>query len=177
MQAYEVRDASGIDGLKLVERPILQPGPGEVLVRIRAVTLNYRDLLTVKGGYGSRQKFPLVPLSDSAGIVEAVGPGGARSKPGDRGFNSFFQNWIGGPPSEEKFASAPGGMLDGVLSQYRVFPQHGLLHPPSHLSDVEAAALPCAGLTAWSAVVKFACTGPGSVVLSQCTGGESVCGV
>jgi len=75
MQAYEVRDASGIDGLELVERPILQPGPGEVLVRIRAVTLNYRDLLTVKGGYGSRQKFPLVPLSDAAGIVEAVGTG------------------------------------------------------------------------------------------------------
>jgi len=174
MQAYEVRDAGGIDDLKLVERPLLQPGLGEVLVRIRAVTLNYRDLLTVKGGYGSRQKFPLVPLSDAAGIVEAVGPGVARFKPGDRVFNSFFQNWIGGAPSEEKFASAPGGMLDGVLSQYRVFPQHGLLHAPSHLSDVEAAALPCAGLTAWSAVVKFGCTKPGSVVLTQGTGGVSL---
>ena len=118
MQAYEVRDASGIDGLKLVERPILQPGSGEVLVRIRAVTLNYRDLLTIKGGYGSRQKFPLVPLSDAAGIVEAVGPGVARFKPGDRVFNSFFQSWIGGAPSEEKLASAPGGMLDGVLSNF-----------------------------------------------------------
>src|SRR6202165_6138280 len=113
MQAYEVRDASGIDGLKLVERPILQPGPGEVLVRIRAVTLNYRDLLTVKGGYGSRQKFPLVPLSDSAGIVEAVGPGVARFKPGDRVFNSFFQNWIGGRPREREIVAAAGGSAVG----------------------------------------------------------------
>jgi NADPH:quinone reductase-like Zn-dependent oxidoreductase len=174
MQAYEVAGPSGIDGLELMERPIPQPGSGEVLVRIRAVTLNYRDLVSVKGGYGSRQKFPLIPLSDAAGIVEAVGPGVSRFKPGDRVFNSFFQNWIGGAPSEEKFAGAPGGMADGVLSQYRVFPQHALLDPPSHLSDVETAALPCAGLTAWSAVVKFGATGPGSVVLTQGTGGVSL---
>jgi len=174
MQAYEVRDAGGIDALELVERPTPQPGPGEVLVRIRAVTLNYRDLLTVKGGYGSRQKFPLVPLSDAAGIIESIGPGVSRLKPGDRVFNNFFQDWTGGAPSEEKFASAPGGMLDGVLSRYRVFPQHALLIPPPHLSDVEAAALPCAGLTAWSAVVKFGRTKPGSVVLTQGTGGVSL---
>src|SRR5438105_12602225 len=116
MQAYEAQDASGIDGLRLVERPVPQPGPGGVLLRIRAVTLNYRDLLTVKGGYGSRQKFPLIPLSDAAGIVEAVGPGVARFKIGDRAFNSFSQNWTGGTPTEEKFSGAPGGMLDGVLT-------------------------------------------------------------
>jgi NADPH:quinone reductase-like Zn-dependent oxidoreductase len=174
MQAYEVRNAGGIDALELVERPIPRPGPGEVLVRIRAVTLNYRDLLTVKGGYGSRQKFPLIPLSDAAGVVEAVGPGVSQLKSGDRVFNGFFQNWIDGAPSEEKFASAPGGMLDGVLTQYRVFPQHTLLSPPSHLSDIEAAALPCAGLTAWNAVMKFQATRPGSVVLTQGTGGVSL---
>jgi NADPH:quinone reductase-like Zn-dependent oxidoreductase len=174
MQAYEVQNAGGIDALELVERPIPRPGPGEVLVRIRAVTLNYRDLLTVKGGYGSRQKFPLIPLSDAAGVVEAVGPGVSQLKSGDRVFNGFFQNWIDGAPSEEKFASAPGGMLDGVLTQYRVFPQHTLLSPPSHLSDIEAAALPCAGLTAWNAVMKFQATRPGSVVLTQGTGGVSL---
>jgi NADPH:quinone reductase-like Zn-dependent oxidoreductase len=174
MQAYEVRNAGGIDALELVERPIPRPGPGEVLVRIRAVTLNYRDLLTVKGGYGSRQKFPLIPLSDAAGVVEAVGPGVSQLKSGDRVFNSFFQNWIDGEPSEEKFGGTPGGMLDGVLTQYRVFPQHVLLSPPSHLSDAEAAALPCAGLTAWSAVMKFQATRPGSVVLTQGTGGVSL---
>ena len=139
MQVYEARDvARGIDGLELVERPIPQPGASEVLVRIRAATLNYRDLLTVKGGYGSRQKFPLIPLSDAAGTVEAVGPAVSRFKLGDRVFNSFFPNWLGGEPSEEKFAGAPGGQLDGVLTQYRVFPQYALMHPPPHLSDIEA---------------------------------------
>ena len=174
MHAYELQDASGIAGLHMVERPVPEPGPGEVLVRIRAVTLNYRDLLTIKGGYGSRQKFPLVPLSDAAGLVETIGPGVARFKPGDRVFNNFFQNWISGEPNEEKLASAPGGLLDGVLTQYRVFPQHALLHTPPHLSDIEAAALPCAGLTAWSAVVKFGGVGPGEVVLTQGTGGVSL---
>lgn len=177
MQAYEARDPGGIDALELVERPIPQPGPGEVLVRIQAVTLNYRDLLTIKRGYGSRQKFPLIPVSDAAGVVETAGPGVSRFKPGDRVFNNLFQNWIGGAPSEEKFARAPGGMLDGVLSQYRVFPQHALLPSPSHLSDAETAALPCAGLTAWSAVVKFGDIRPGSVVLTQGTGGVSLFGL
>jgi NADPH:quinone reductase-like Zn-dependent oxidoreductase len=175
MQAYEARDAArGIDGLELVERPMPQPGAAEVLVRIRTVTLNYRDLLMVKAGYGSRQKFPLTPVSDAAGTVEAVGPGVSRFKPGERVFNSFFPNWFGGGPNEEKFAGAPGGQVDGVLSQYHVFPQHVLLHAPAHLSDIEAAALPCAGLTAWSAVVKFGAVAPGDVVLTQGSGGVSL---
>src|SRR5215469_10304994 len=127
MKCFELQGPDGFEALKLVDRPVPQPGAGQVLVRIKAATLNYRDLLTVKGGYGSRQKFPLIPLSDSAGVVEAVGPGVSRLKPGDRVFNSFFQNWIDGAPSEEKFRSAPGGMLDGVLTQYRVFPQHAVL--------------------------------------------------
>src|SRR5947207_5738159 len=160
--------------MMLVEKATPVPGPGQVLVKLKAATINYRDLLTVKGGYGSRQKFPLVPLSDAAGAVAAIGPGVARFKPGDRVFNHFFQNWISGEPDEEKLASAPVGLLDGVLTQYRVFPQCALLHTPSHLSDVEAAALPCAGLTAWSAVVKFGGIGPGEVVLTQGTGGVSL---
>src|SRR5258708_31582646 len=123
MQAYEVQGPSGIDGLKLVERPIPQPGPGEVLVRIRAVTLNYRDLLTVKGGYGSRQKFPLIPLSDAAGVVEAVGPRVARFKISDRGFNSFFQSWIGGAPPARELSNAPGGPPQRGATQNPGFPQ------------------------------------------------------
>src|SRR2546423_7739233 len=167
MKVYELQGPDGVEGMALVEKPIPTPGPGQVLVRIRAATLNYRDLLTVKGGYGSRQKFPLIPLSDAAGTVEAVGPAVSRFKLGDRVFNSFFPNWLGGEPSEEKFAGAPGGQLDGVLTQYRVFPQYALMHPPPHLSDIEAAALPCAGLTAWGAVVKFGAAVPGTVVLTQ----------
>src|SRR5256886_17676827 len=97
MQAYEVREAAGIEGLDRVERPIPQPGPGEVLVRIRAVTLNYRDLLTVKGGYGSRQKFPLIPLSDAAGTRGAARSRGARLQAGGRAGHRFFPDWGGGP--------------------------------------------------------------------------------
>src|SRR5436853_4455202 len=118
MKAYELQGPDGVEGMAFVDKPIPSPGPRQVLVRLKAVTLNYRDLLTVKGGYGSRQKFPLIPLSDAAGTVEAVGPAASRFKPGQRVFNSFFPNWLGGEPSEKKFAGAPGGQLDGVLSQY-----------------------------------------------------------
>jgi NADPH:quinone reductase-like Zn-dependent oxidoreductase len=174
MRLYELQDAGGIDSLKFLERPTPSPGPDEVLLRITAATLNYRDLLTIKGGYGSRQKLPLIPLSDAAGVVEAVGPGVTRFKPGDRAINGFFFNWLAGEPSEQKFSGAPGGQLDGVLSEYRVFPQHALLHPPAHLSDPAAAGLACAGLTAWSAVVKFGDLRPGNTVLIQGTGGVSL---
>lgn len=174
MRVYELQNAGGIDSLKLLERPTPRPGPDEVLLRITAATLNYRDLLTIKGGYGSRQKLPLIPLSDAAGVVEAVGPGVTRFKTGDRAINAFFPNWFSGEPSEQKFAGAAGGQVDGVLSEYRVFPQHALVEAPAHLSDPAAAALACAGLTAWSAVVKFGGLHPGDTVLTQGTGGVSL---
>ena len=174
MRVYELQDAGGIDSLKVLERPVPQPGPGEILVRIRAMTLNYRDLVTLKGGYGSRQKIPLVPVSDAAGIVEAIGSGVTGFEPGDRVVNGFFPNWLGGEPSEQKFSGTPGGRADGVLCEYRAFPQRALFHVPAHLSDAAAAALPCAGLTAWSAIVKFGGLHPGSTVLTQGTGGVSL---
>jgi NADPH:quinone reductase-like Zn-dependent oxidoreductase len=145
-----------------------------VLVRLKAVTLNYRDLLTVKGGYGSRQKFPLVPLSDGAGVVEAVGANVTRLRDGDRVIGSFFEGWLGGEPDETKMHTALGGALDGVLAEYRLFPAHALVKTPEHLTDAEAASLPCAGLTAWSAVVKLGSAKPGQTVLTQGTGGVSV---
>lgn len=174
MKCYELQGPSGIDGLTLVERPVPTPGPGEVLVRLKAATLNYRDLLTVKGGYGSRQKFPLVPVSDGAGLVEAVGPGVRALAPGDRVIGSFFEGWLSGEPSEAKMRAALGGAVDGVLAEYRVFPAQALVRTPEHLSDSEAAALPCAGLTAWSAVVKLGQVKPGQTVLTQGTGGVSL---
>ncbi|MGH6678095.1 MAG: zinc-dependent alcohol dehydrogenase family protein [Bradyrhizobium sp.] len=174
MKCYELQGPSGIDGLALVERPVPSPGPGEVLVRLKAATLNYRDLLTVKGGYGSRQKFPLVPVSDGAGLVEATGPGVRAFAPGDRVIGSFFEGWLSGEPSEAKMRSALGGAVDGVLAEYRVFPAQALVRTPEHLSDSEAAALPCAGLTAWSAVVKLGEVQPGQTVLTQGTGGVSL---
>jgi NADPH:quinone reductase-like Zn-dependent oxidoreductase len=147
-----------------------EPGDGQVLVRLKAATLNYRDLLTVKGGYGSRQKFPLVPVS----VIESVGPGVREFAPGDRVIGSFFESWIGGEPSEAKMRAALGGAVDGVLAEYRIFPAQALVRTPGHLSDIEAAALPCAGLTAWSAVVKLGDVKPGQTVLTQGTGGVSL---
>nr|HEV8010789.1 NAD(P)-dependent alcohol dehydrogenase [Bradyrhizobium sp.] len=173
MKCYEIQGPHGIDGLALVDRPAPKPGAGEVLVRLKAATLNYRDLLTVKGGYGSRQKFPLVPVSDGAGVIETIGAGTREFAPGDRVIGSFFQNWIGGEPSEAKMGAALGGSVDGVLTEYRVFPARALVRTPEHLSDIEAASLPCAGLTAWSAVVKLGGVKPGQTVLVQGTGGVS----
>jgi NADPH:quinone reductase-like Zn-dependent oxidoreductase len=164
----------GIEGLKLVDSPTPQPGPGQVLVRIKAATLNYRDLLTIKGGYGSRQKFPLIPVSDGAGVVEAVGAGVREFAPGVRVVGSFFETWIGGEPSTAKIQAALGSAVDGVLAEYRVFPSQTLVRSPDHLTDVEAAALPCAGLTAWSAVVKLGGVKAGQTVLTQGTGGVSI---
>ncbi|NOJ44376.1 zinc-dependent alcohol dehydrogenase family protein [Bradyrhizobium australiense] len=174
MKCYELQGPSGIDGLALVDKPVPTPGDGQVLVRLKAATLNYRDLITVKGGYGSRQKFPLVPVSDGAGVVERVGAGVREFAAGDRVIGSFFEDWIGGGPSEAKMRSALGGAADGVLAEYRVFPKHALVRTPEHLSDIEAAALPCAGLTAWSAVIKLGGVRPGQTVLTQGTGGVSL---
>jgi NADPH:quinone reductase-like Zn-dependent oxidoreductase len=96
LKAYELQGPGGVDAMMLVEKPVPAPGPGQVLVKLKAVTINYRDLLTVKGGYGSRQKFPLVPLSDGAGVVESVGAGVTSFKAGDRVTGSFFEGWLGG---------------------------------------------------------------------------------
>ncbi len=170
-----VLQAAGLDNLKLVERPDPVPGPGQVLVRIRAASLNYRDLLTIQGGYGSRQKqADLIPLSDGAGEVVAVGEGASRYKPGDRVLGSFFPNWRDGPPSAAKLAGALGGEADGVMSELRAFAEDAVLPTPAHLTDAEAATLPCAGLTAWSALATQGAVGPGDVVLTQGTGGVSI---
>lgn len=174
MKAYELQGPHGIDGMMLVDRPMPSPGPGQVLVRLKAATLNYRDLLTVKGGYGSRQKFPLIPVSDGAGVVESVGAGVTDFAPGERVIGSFFEDWLGGEPSERKMRTSLGDAVDGVLCEYRVWPAQALVRTPDHLSDAEAASLPCAALTAWSAVVKLGNARPGQTILTQGTGGVSI---
>ena len=121
MKCYELQGPSGIDGLTLVDKPVTQPGEGQVLVRLKAATLNYRDLLMIKGGYGSRQKFPLVPLSDGAGVIEAVGSCVREFVVGDRVIGSFFESWLDGEPSDAKMRAALGGAVDGVLAEYRLF--------------------------------------------------------
>lgn len=170
-----VLSAAGLDNLSVVELPDPEPGPGEVLVRVRAATLNYRDLLTVEGGYGSRQKTEgLIPVSDGAGEVLAVGAGVTRFQPGDHVVANFFQDWLAGEPTEHAMHSGLGGLLDGMACEMRVLPEHGLAHTPAHLDHAEAAALPCAALTAWSAVIDQGRVKPGDVVLTQGSGGVSV---
>lgn len=173
MKAFEIHEF-GIDNLKLVEREMPQIVPGHVLVKMTAASLNYRDLMVVKGQYNPKLKRPMVPVSDGAGIVEEVGPDVTRFKKGDRVVGCFFQKWIEGPITREKQGSALGGAIDGVLQEYKLFSEEGLLPSPSSLSDEEAAALPCAGVTAWHALFEHTPSMPGYSALIQGTGGVSV---
>jgi NADPH:quinone reductase-like Zn-dependent oxidoreductase len=174
MRVFELREAAGIDSLTLTERADPRPGPGQVLVRMRAASLNYRDLIVVTGGYGPSLPLPLVPLSDGAGEVVEVGAGVRRVKPGDRVAGTFFQRWVTGPITEEAAATALGGAIDGVLAELAVLEEDGVVHFPDHLSWEEAACLPCAALTAWNALYESSAVRPGESVLTLGTGGVSV---
>jgi NADPH:quinone reductase-like Zn-dependent oxidoreductase len=163
-----------LDSLAVGERPEPRPGPGQVLIRVRACSLNYRDLLILKGLYNKRLPLPLVPLSDGAGEVAAVGEGVTRVRAGDRVAGCFMPAWIDGEPTEAKAKSALGGGGPGMLAEYVVLPAEGVVHVPDHLSEEEAATLPCAAVTAWHALVSEGGVKAGDVVLTQGTGGVSV---
>ena len=173
MRCYQV-ERFGLDDLRMAERASLLPGPGQALVDIRAVSLNYRDLMMVQGLYNPKQKLPLVPCSDGAGVVAAVGEGVTRVKPGDRVMGIFSQSWISGPVNRERSAGTLGGPLDGTLTEQRLFPAEGLVLTPTYLSDVEAATLPCTAVTAWHALVERGGLAAGETVLIQGTGGLSI---
>lgn len=167
-------EAFGLENLRIVELPELSPGPGQAIVRVRACSLNYRDLVVLKGGYGRSVKPPLTPLSDGAGEVTAVGPGVKRVKPGDRVCGIFMQRWLAGNPDDDNAASALGGAIDGMLAEQVCLDADGLAHFPLHLSFEEAATLPCAGVTAWNALVRSGRLRAGQSVLVLGTGGVSV---
>lgn len=174
MKVFEIRDRFSLDQLTSTERPRPEPGSCQVLLRMRAVSLNYRDLLVVKGQYNPRQLLPLVPCSDGVGEVEAIGDGVTRIAVGDRVATLFCQRWYGGPPDRQKLRATLGSPLDGVLGEYLVLSEEGVVRVPDYLSDVEAATLPCAALTAWSALVTQGRVGAGDTVLVQGTGGVSL---
>jgi len=163
----------GIDSLEFVEHSTPQPGPGEVLVRAHAISLNYRDLLMVKGLYNPKLKLPRIPCSDGAGEVAAVGEGVTRWKTGDRVAGIFMQNWLDGPLTPAKAKGALGGDIDGMLAEYVVLRDTGLVRLPEHLSFAEAATLPCAAVTAWNALAAGRLKS-GSTVLILGTGGVSI---
>lgn len=172
MRAWQIT-LFGIDSLDFVERPTPVPGPGEVLVGVRAVSLNYRDLLMVKGLYNPKLRFPRIPCSDGAGEVVAIGEGVTEWKPGDRVMGIFMQNWLEGPLTPARAKGALGGDIDGMLTDYIVLKEQGLVPIPDHLSYQEAATLPCAAVTAWNAL-RAGGVRQGSRVLIQGTGGVSI---
>jgi NADPH:quinone reductase-like Zn-dependent oxidoreductase len=174
MKVLEIQGAFGMDNLKLVDRPEPGPRPGEVLLKMRAASLNYRDILTVAGRYNPKQILPLIPCSDGVGEVIAIGDGVSRVSIGDRVATLFCQRWLGGPPTADKLRSTLGGPYDGTLAEMMVLDEQGVVRVPDHLSNVEAATLPCAALTAWSALVEYGDVTAGSTILVQGTGGVSI---
>jgi NADPH:quinone reductase-like Zn-dependent oxidoreductase len=174
MKAVEIKDKFGLDALTVVERPQPRPGAGQVLLRMAAWSLNYRDLLVAKGQYNPKLRFPFVPLSDGVGKVVEVGAGVTRVKPGDRVAGSFMQRWFDGEPTEAKGKSALGGGGDGMLAEYVVLHEDGVVAVPEHLTDEEAATLPCAAVTAWHGLVTEGGVKAGDTVLLQGTGGVSL---
>jgi NADPH:quinone reductase-like Zn-dependent oxidoreductase len=174
MKAYRLHELGGPDALKCEEVASPTPGPGEVLVRLRAVSLNHRDLLVAKGVYNPKLKLPVIPVSDGAGEVVATGAGATRLRPGQRVISGFTPAWLDGPLTEEKARSSLGAEANGLLAEEAVLPEQALVPIPAHLSFEEAATLPCAAVTAWNALIETGRLKPGDSVLTQGTGGVSL---
>ncbi|WP_248927922.1 zinc-dependent alcohol dehydrogenase family protein [Paenibacillus hamazuiensis] len=174
MKSYHVQMGKGLAGLELKEHDMPVPGPGEALVRVRACSLNYRETMIIfQGRYPLPVRPDVIPVSDGAGEVVRVGEGTSRVKPGDRVMASIFPNWLRGPFSLENAAQL-GGSLHGMLTEYAVLSEEALLPIPGHLSFEEAAALPCAAVTAWNALTCGRPTGAGDTVLTLGSGGVSL---
>ena len=174
MKVMELRDAWGVEHIKPGTRPERKPGPGEVLIRMAAASVNFRDFVMTRRGYGSHSgELPLIPISDGAGTVVEIGAGVTRLRPGDLVCPSFAQSWIAGSMREEHRAFMLGGPLDGVMQEMMLLPQQGVVKAPKGWSALEAATLPCAALTAWSAVIGNGVKA-GDAVVTQGTGGVSL---
>lgn len=174
MRAHILPGPTGIDALRETDLPTPHPKRGQILVKVHACSLNYRDLAIASGTYRMGSKPNLVPLSDGAGEVVALGEDVTRWKEGDRVAGCFFQRWIGGEAGPEAPASALGGAIDGMLAQYVALEEHGAVAVPAHLSWEEAAALPCAAVTAWHALIVHGGLIAGRTILVQGTGGVSI---
>ncbi|MEC9400622.1 MAG: NAD(P)-dependent alcohol dehydrogenase [Myxococcota bacterium] len=174
MRVWEIHGAFGLENLKLVEREKPRAGHGQIVIRVKAASLNYRDLLMVRGHYNPRQPLPLIPCSDGAGEVVEVGEGVTGWEVGDRAAPIFSQTWQSGEPSRDKLRGTLGGPIDGMLAEYVCVSADGAVKPPDNLSDAEVSTLPCAALTAWSALVEQGSVKAGDVILVQGTGGVSM---
>lgn len=175
MKVFQIQDDWSMEHLKVAERTQPRPGPGEVLLHMKAASINYRDLVVPLRGYGSfTGTLPLVPISDGVGEVTEIGTGVTRVAKGDRACPMFMQKWIAGEPDLIRLTSTLGGPMDGVMQEYMVVDEQGLAKAPEYLTNEEAATLPCAALTAWSALVTEGDVKAGDTVLLQGTGGVSL---
>ncbi|MGR8919131.1 MAG: zinc-dependent alcohol dehydrogenase family protein [Gammaproteobacteria bacterium] len=173
MKAWQITAPGGIDTLTLNDLPEPRPGRHEVLVRVRASSLNYRDLLTVEDPAARGIAYPRIPNSDGAGEVVELGADVTRFAVGDRVCGTFFQTWRDGDITARDMDHALGGTAEGMLAEYRVLHEDGLVHTPAHMSDAEAATLPCAAVTAWNSLMRGGVRA-GDTVLLLGTGGVSI---
>jgi NADPH:quinone reductase-like Zn-dependent oxidoreductase len=176
MKAYQVTKPIGIEGLELIDLPEPRPARGEVVVSVRACSLNYRDLGIIRGGYYRNDKQPVIPVSDMAGVIAEVGEGVTGWKVGDRVIASFVRDWLTGPPDDAVLRTGFGGGIDGFLRQRAAVPAHCLVAVPPSMSLPQASTLPCAGVTAWHALTRAGTRLPQSLLLLG-TGGVSMFGV
>lgn len=176
MQRWSM-NARGRENLRLIQEPVPQPGPGEVRVRVNAVALNYRDKMVIEGTMPISLSFPFTPASDMAGVVESTGAGVTRLKSGDRVISTFFPEWVDGRPTADARHlpyKTLGGYFQGMLAEYVIVNENWLAAAPETLDDAEASTLPCAGLTAWFALVERGNLRAGQSVLVQGTGGVAI---
>jgi NADPH:quinone reductase-like Zn-dependent oxidoreductase len=172
MKTAILETSKGVDTIRIEDQPVPSPGAGEVLVRLHAATLNFRDLIMAKGLIpGIAKEGDLVPLSCAAGVVEAVGDGVTRVAAGTRVMPTFTLGWIDGPQTSMAML---GGKVDGVARQYAVFPDDSVIPLPDEMGDLDAATLACAGLTAWTALTQYRPAAPGDWILTHGTGGVSI---
>ena len=177
MKVYRIQKFGDADGLQLVDAPEPKLAPNEILVRMQAASLNYRDLIVLRGQY-TRDPIPgRIPLSDGAGEVVEVGPAVSDFKVGDHVVGCFFRDWDAGRFQPAHHRTALGGPVDGVLAEYVAFPEHGLVRSPTGYNFEEAATLPCAALTAWQALFVRGLVVPGDSILLLGTGGVSIFGL
>ncbi|MEZ5730132.1 MAG: NAD(P)-dependent alcohol dehydrogenase [Burkholderiaceae bacterium] len=175
MRVFQIEGDWGFDNLKLSTRPEPKPGPGQVMLRMKASSLNYRDLVVPDRGYGRfTGELPLIPISDGVGEVVEVGSGVTRVKVGERVCPTFCQDWIAGEPTLERLSRSLGGPIDGTMTELMVVSEQGVVKVPESLTDIEASTLPCAALTAWSALHTCSTTRPGTRVLIQGSGGVAL---
>ena len=167
----------GLDQLQVVELDLPEAGPGEVLVKLEAASVNPRDYQIITGGFTPNVEFPLIPLSDGAGKVVAVGEGVSRVAVGDLVTPLFFPNWISGEALGDERKLSGGLEVPGTLREYAVYPEHAISNAAEHLTAEEAACYPCAGLTAWTSLVTRSGIQPGDSVLLQGTGGVALMGL